>query len=32
MRVQSIEALEVCAANVQRGIKLVLDRHQVQGR
>jgi DNA polymerase-3 subunit alpha len=32
MRVQSVEALEVCAANVQRGIKLVLDRHQVQGR
>ena len=26
MRVQSIEALEAAAANVQRGLKLVLDR------
>jgi DNA polymerase-3 subunit alpha len=30
MRVQSIEPLETAAANVQRGLKLVLDRGLVQ--
>jgi DNA polymerase-3 subunit alpha len=32
MRVQSLEPLEAAAANVQRGIKVVLDRHLVQSK
>ena len=32
MRVQGIERLDTAAANVQRGLKLVLDEHVLKGR